>query len=246
MISFRFHVVSITAVFLAIAIGVVVGTTYVDGAVVDGLRNRIDSVEQNLDDRKAENDRMEAELGLAGSYIDASADFAVTDRLTDVPVLVLAARGVDEAAVERTVALTRTAGALTPGVVWLEPSWNLENDDDRAALADIIGADAEDAPEDLTAAAWTAVAAELSLPGEEATPNATPPPSVLEPLVDAGFLSVDALDDDSTALADLAGTQPRVLVVTGTRAEAGPAAVAPTIADATVGAELSPSSATCT
>ena len=28
MISFRFHVVSITAVFLAIAIGVVVGSTY--------------------------------------------------------------------------------------------------------------------------------------------------------------------------------------------------------------------------
>jgi len=65
MISFRFHVVSITAVFLAIAIGVVVGTTYVDGAVVDGLRNRIDSVEGNLDDRRAENDRLESELGLA-------------------------------------------------------------------------------------------------------------------------------------------------------------------------------------
>ena len=40
MISFRFHVVSITAVFLAIAIGVVVGSTYVDRAIVDTLRNR--------------------------------------------------------------------------------------------------------------------------------------------------------------------------------------------------------------
>ena len=141
MISFRFHVVSITAVFLAIAIGVVVGTTYVDGAVVDGLRNRIDSVEGNLDDRKAENDRLESELGLASSYIEASAPFAVTDRLIDVPVLLVAARGVDETVVERTAGLTRLAGGITPGVVWLESPWELESDDDRAELASIIDAD---------------------------------------------------------------------------------------------------------
>jgi hypothetical protein len=238
MISFRFHVVSITAVFLAIAIGVVVGTTYVDGAVVDGLRNRIDSVEQNLDDRKAENDRLESELGLAHSYIDASAEFAVTDRLTDVPVLVVAARGVDEAAVARMGTLSRVAGAVSPGVVWVEPSWELDDDDERADLAAIIGADPDDDVEDLRADAWTAVVAELAAPPEEATPAAVPPTPVLEPLVDAGFLSVDSLDDDSTTLTDLAGSQPRVLVVTGARAEAAPVAMVPVVADAAVGAEL--------
>jgi hypothetical protein len=61
---------------------------------------------------------------------------------------------------------------------------------------------------------------------------------VLEPLAEAGFLSVDALDDDDTALADLAGSDPRVLVVTGARGEDGPAAMVPVIADAAVGAEL--------
>ena len=176
MISFRFHVVSITAVFLAIAIGVVVGTTYVDGAVVDGLRNRIDTVEENLDDRKAENDRLEAELEQADAYIDASADFAVTDRLTDVPVLVVAARGVDEAAAARMGTLARVAGAVSPGIVWLESSWELESEDDRAALASIIGADPDDEVEDLRTDAWTAIVAELSAPQPEATPAADPPP----------------------------------------------------------------------
>jgi hypothetical protein len=61
---------------------------------------------------------------------------------------------------------------------------------------------------------------------------------VLEPLVDAGFLSVDSLDDDSTGLADLAGLDPRVLVVTGARGESAPVAMVPVIADAAVGAEL--------
>ncbi len=240
MISFRFHVVSITAVFLAIAIGIVVGTTYVDGAVVDGLRNRIDSVENNLDDRKAENDRLDRELGLAASYIDQSADFAVTDRLTDVPVLLLATRGVDEAAVVRTVELARRAGGLTPGVLWLEPRWDLENDDDRAALAEIIDGDANGASEDLRSDAWAAIVDELVTTAEGgATATATdPPPAVLGPLTDAGFLSLDALDDTSTALADLAGTQPRVVVVTGARAEPGPKVLVPTIAEATVAAGL--------
>ena len=53
MISFRFHVVSLTAVFLAIAIGVIVGTTYVDRAVVENLEHRIDTVSENLDERRA-------------------------------------------------------------------------------------------------------------------------------------------------------------------------------------------------
>jgi hypothetical protein len=234
MISFRFHVVSITAVFLAIALGVVVGTTYVDGAVVDGLRNRIDSVEQNLDDRKAENDRLESELDRARTYIDASADYAVTDRLTDVPVLLLAARGIDEAAVERTVGLSRTAGARTPGVVWLEAPWQLESEEERAALASILDADAGDEADELLEDAWAAISGELA--GAGGDPGAAPP--VLDSLVDAGFLSVDALDDASTTLADLAGAGPRVVVMTGARAEPGPATLAPVVAAAAVDNDL--------
>jgi hypothetical protein len=135
-------------------------------------------------------------------------------------------------------ALSRIAGGITPGVVWLESPWALENGVQRAALADIIGADADDEPEDLRTQAWAAVAAELAAPDEEATPEPEPAPSVLEPLAEAGFLSVDSLDDDSTTLGDLAGTDPRVLVVTGSRADAGPVAMVPIVADAAVGAEL--------
>ena len=55
MISFRFHVVSITAIFLAIAVGVVVGSTYVDQLTVDQLRNRIETVEDRADAAREEN-----------------------------------------------------------------------------------------------------------------------------------------------------------------------------------------------
>ena len=85
MISLRFHIVSIIAVFLAIAIGIVVGATFVDRATVDLLQNRIDTVEENLDARRAEIADLESQIDQDGGYIAASADFAVTDRLSDVP-----------------------------------------------------------------------------------------------------------------------------------------------------------------
>ena len=249
MISFRFHVVSITAVFLAIAIGVVVGSTYVDRAIVDTLRNRIDTVSANLDERKAENDALEEDLDDAGAYIAASSDYAVTDLLIDVPVLIVAVRGVDEAAVEDTVRLARLAGGIVPGVVWMEPRWALPEDADRVGLAELVGASGSGDPERLWNDAWSAVAEELVLVaanevktspenavGTTTTTGPVEPPGapVLLGLVEAGFLTVDSFDDDSVALATLAGSGARVLVITGSEAADELASLVPIVVGATL------------
>ena len=252
MISFRFHVVSITAVFLAIAIGVVVGSTYVDRAIVDTLQNRIDTVSANLDQRKAENDALDDDLSKAESFMNASADFAVTDRLTDVPVLVVAVRGVDESAVEETVRLARRAGGIVPGIAWLEPRWTLEDDNDHVALADLVGGRVSDAPEQLWEDAWIAVAAEVAEPPASEgirrqdvpvattapTPLQAPDAPVLLGLASAGFLNVDSLDDDSVPLVALADSGARVLLVTGSNAAAGLAPMVPVVVQATLEAGL--------
>ena len=47
MINFRYHVVSLTAVFLALAIGLVVGTAALNGPVADTLKDRVDAVSQD-------------------------------------------------------------------------------------------------------------------------------------------------------------------------------------------------------
>ena len=258
MISFRFHVVSITAIFLAIAIGVVVGSTYVDGAVVDGLRNRIDSVSQNLDERKAENDRLEVDLDAARRYIDGSADFAVTDRLADEPVLVVAARGVDEASVEQIALLSRQAGGVVAGVVWLEPRWGLQDGDDRASLAEIVGGNADDAAEDLWSAAWDAAVEELTADEPAEDPSATSPTTVpgatdpaptttdqparttdvLGPLEAGGFLSIESLNDASVSATDLGGTNPAAILLTGSRARDELEPMLPIVVEATTEAGM--------
>ena len=58
MIHFRYHLISIVAVFLALGIGIVMGSTVIDKAIVNGLENRIDSAERNSIERKQENDEL--------------------------------------------------------------------------------------------------------------------------------------------------------------------------------------------
>jgi hypothetical protein len=211
VVSFRFHIVSIIAVFLAIAIGVVVGSTYVDRAIATSLRNRIDTVERRLDATRDEIAGLEEELGRAEDYATTSADFAVTDRLTDVPVVVFALRGVDSESVAETALLARRGGAIVPGVVWLEPKWQLESDEDRDALATILGG-STGSEEELQQAAWEAAVAEL-VGGDQ--PGVPGNGSVLDALVEQGFLTVEPLDDGDPVLSDVAGADPRLLVVTG-------------------------------
>ena len=44
MINFRYHVVSLTAVFLALAVGLVLGSTVLNGPMLDALENRVNNL----------------------------------------------------------------------------------------------------------------------------------------------------------------------------------------------------------
>jgi hypothetical protein len=237
MISFRFHVVSLTAVFLAIAIGVIVGTTYVDRAVVENLENRIDTVSENLDERRAQIDDLEEALGDLRSYAGASADFAVTDRLLDVPVVLLAARGVDEDHAQQLATLLRRAGARTPGVVWLEESWDLSDEDERARLAAATGTDADRSAASLAREGLAAIVGALLAPADPDQPVA-PDGGLLDAVASAGFLAVDDLGDSAVPLASMAGSGARVVVLTGTESADGIRDLVPDLAGAAVDAGL--------
>ena len=57
MVSFRFHLVTLVAIFVAIALGIAVGATVVDRATVDLLQQRLDQVDARLDVTDEENKR---------------------------------------------------------------------------------------------------------------------------------------------------------------------------------------------
>lgn len=208
MVNFRFHLVSLIAVFLAIGLGILVGSTVVDQAIVDRLDREIEEAKNENGDLRDQIDELQADLRRTDDYIAQSARYAVDGRLEGVPVAVLAEAGIDGDDVEATVEMLRDAGA-EPAVIRLEERWRLEDPDDVAALREAV--DGSGPPDRVREAAFDAVAARLV---EAPTPPAEGDP-VTDPLVrlaDAGFVEVDGDLD----LGTFPPRPARAVVVTGT------------------------------
>lgn len=205
MINFRFHLVSLIAVFLALALGIVIGSTLIDRAIVDALRNRIDAVEGNLDDRIAANDELRTEVLRQQEYVEGSAPYALDGRLLDVPVVVLAPAGVDEDVVGDTVEVLRQAGASVPGIVWFTDGWRLENDDETQAFASLLAAGST-SPDGLRELGLRELAKELGA-------GAVTP--VFDALSDAGFVELAAVGDVAADPTAIAADGVRVVIVDG-------------------------------
>ncbi|MGH9000579.1 MAG: copper transporter, partial [Acidimicrobiia bacterium] len=162
MINFRFHLVSLVAVFLALALGVVVGSTLVDRAIVDGLRTRIDEVERNADTTEAANRDLRGDLERADGYAGDVLPFLVGGRLRNVDMVMVAVRGVDDKVVRDMAQTLRVAGARVPGVLWLEPSLSSKDQRTRERLAQAV-TDPYRQGENLRSAALEALGRRLAL-----------------------------------------------------------------------------------
>ena len=156
MVTFRFYVVSTVAFFLALAVGVVVGSV-LDGRIADSLQDRLDGVEQSLDETVAVIDARKADLERDQRYIEASAPFAVQDRLSGTATLVVAENGIDPLPVEDLVRRLRESGSRVEGIVWLDRRWTLDDETDLAAAAEIAGLSNADGAEQVRVALWDSV-----------------------------------------------------------------------------------------
>ena len=164
MISFRFHVVSITAVFLAIAIGVrgrARPTSTAPSWTSCGTGST--RCRKTSTTRKAENDALERELGDARGYIDAQR------RLRRHRPAHRRARARRRRAGRRRGGRRAHRGpgaagrrASSPGVVWLEPQWASRATTTARRSPTIVDADAtDDAARTCGPRPGTAVADEL-------------------------------------------------------------------------------------
>ncbi len=157
MVTFRFYVVSIVAFFLALAVGVVVGSV-LDGRIADGLQDRLDGVEASLDETVAAMDAKKVEIDRLERYVEASAPFAVESQLAETSAVLVAESGVDEGPVQDLVQRLRESGSLVEGIVWLEPAWDLRDADDLSAARAVAGLSSGDAAT-VREAIWTSLVA---------------------------------------------------------------------------------------
>ena len=93
MISFRYHVVSLVAVILALAVGIVVGTTALNGPITNDLRHQVDGLKKDRSDLAAQVKSLQGQVDTAGQFATTFGTAVVADTLKDQPVLIVALPG---------------------------------------------------------------------------------------------------------------------------------------------------------
>ena len=185
MINFRYHLISLMAVFLSLTLGIALGATVVDKAVTDSLESRINEVSRAKQATDVKNLALTQANQRETKALESLSGAAVRGHLTNSNVAVVAMRGVDDATIESTIKLLQTAGADAPAVIWLEPKWALTTSSQRADLRAAIGSDVADG--DLVSQGLKMLASRLA-----DTSTGSRRDDAIVALDDAGFVSVDA------------------------------------------------------
>ena len=95
MIDFRYHLVSIIAVFLALTVGIVLGTTMLQDPLLDTLRDETAELRGQTEDLRAERDMADRVNAGADRLADAAAEDLLADRLQGLGVVLVQAPGAD-------------------------------------------------------------------------------------------------------------------------------------------------------
>ncbi|MFU8875915.1 copper transporter [Micromonospora sp. SL4-19] len=114
MINFRYHVVSLTAVFLALAIGLVVGTAALNGPVADSLKENVNALRKDNQQMRQTVNNLQKELDMEEDFAAGSAQLLLPGKLTGRRVLVLSLPSGREHT-EGVVKMLQLAGANVTG-----------------------------------------------------------------------------------------------------------------------------------
>ena len=90
MIDFRYHLVSLIAVFLAVALGIIIGTTALNDPIAANIEGQVSALEQdkrNLEDRTQQ---LQAQVETADAFDRAVAPALVDGALNGSSVLLIA------------------------------------------------------------------------------------------------------------------------------------------------------------
>ena len=121
MVDFRYHLVSIIAVFLALALGIVVGTTALNGVLVDGLSNSIKTLTAEKRGLETTVGDLRAQATADELLVEQIAPTVVAGQLDGQRVVLVNAPNAPAGVAEALTPLLEQAGATVSGQVGLRP-----------------------------------------------------------------------------------------------------------------------------
>jgi hypothetical protein len=217
VISFRYHVVTIAAVFLALAIGLLGGGAFVQPALQRQLENRTADLRSELDARLGQIDDLRLEVAGLAAFSEAALPYLTSGTLVGTPVVIVTQVGVEDEVLATTLDAFSTAGADIVTTVSASALLDSQDPAVQQELAQILGQPSAP-PEDLPSLAADELAARLASP---VTP--APGDDVLTELLSGGFLAPVGAPPQGATLEEIGAPGQVVVVLSGGRGEDDPA-----------------------
>ncbi|MGA9160743.1 MAG: copper transporter [Actinomycetota bacterium] len=211
MISFRYHVVTIVAIFLALAIGLLGGAAFVQPALQEELQNQTDRLRSDLEERTRQIGDLRDQIGALNRFADSVMPYLTSGTLTGTPVVLVTQTGVEDEVLAQAQASLAEAGARIVTTVSATDELVADDPATQEQLALMLGAPTAPA-EDLPGLAAEALAERLSNPqviGDD----------LLDELLSAGFLAPVGAGPSAADLDEIGADGQVVVVLSGGRGE---------------------------
>ncbi|MFV9636059.1 copper transporter [Mycobacterium neumannii] len=119
MISLRTHAISLAAVFLALAIGVALGSGMLSNTVLSGLRDDKNELQERINTLTDERNALNEKLGAAGEFDAQMSPRILRETLVDKSVVLFRTPDAADDDVDAMTRLVGQAGGMVSGIVGL-------------------------------------------------------------------------------------------------------------------------------
>jgi hypothetical protein len=136
MISLRYHVISIGAVFLALALGVVLGSTALSNTLLSGLSGQKDDLAAQVSDLQSQQAGLNGQLTDADQFATGIGPLAVRGALSQRTVVLILGPGASQTQASQLGTLITAAGGTVTGTLQLTQNFADPNQADQ--LRDLV------------------------------------------------------------------------------------------------------------
>jgi hypothetical protein len=212
VIPWRYHLVSIMAIFLALGLGVVVGTTVINPGLVKNLNSQTDGLKQDLRDLQTNFLDLQSQLNTMNTFSEEAMPYLVGETLFGQQVVIVTEEGVDARAVAETRRALDLSGAEILTTLTVRPTMAGETPASQHELADLLGLSSTTSSDQLSRDAARSLARRLATdPGGDLSGQ----PDLLGEMLSQGFLVSSAPGISDSKLKDIGGRGQVVVAVGG-------------------------------
>jgi hypothetical protein len=208
MISMRYHIVSLAAVFLALALGIVLGATKIQSPLLEGLRDDNAELSSQQGELSSTNEELSARITADEKFAGSIGALAVRGTLPKTNVVMVTTESADPGDRDALLSLLNRAGAKVTGQIQLTNDFS---DPARAEeLRQIAATTLPTGPEVPQAGAVAGgLLSSVLIAGDDgkAIANAEQGKAVLSALQSAGFITVSGDPKAARSVVVLTGAQ---------------------------------------